>query len=59
MTKREKDIFENLITAAEHALKEAESWTQDQLEGTSDYESSMAEFQTIRNAIKDAKDLIA
>lgn len=42
----------SLLTAASTALAVAEGWISDQLDGTNQYDSAMANLQPIRNAIK-------
>lgn len=44
-----------LLKAAKLALREAESWVKDQLEGTSSYADAMAELEPVRKAIAKAE----
>jgi hypothetical protein len=41
----------SIVQAAERALEVAESWINDQLQGTSDFEKALAELEPVRRAI--------
>lgn len=52
--RRLHELNQELVEVAKRGLKESESWVKDQLEGTRDYKTAMAELEPIRAAISKA-----